>query len=266
MSLGHGALSEFPLSTGTGPPTDPTIPAGQVVVQSTRLFCPELQLLLPDFNFREDDTGDLQRFVVEVLQPVLELLCAEAQRYVDQNDVDLADELTVDAMLRDLGNPYVVAFTLAVNRKRLLVRNLVTIYKKKGTVPSLVEVIRALTGIESTIITPATLSAWILGVEVLGDTSADPPILDPDNTDLAILDQAPSYLLYSFQVSVDRVLTPEERQTLEVVIDLTKPAHTHFVGFTEPEVPVVIDHWELGLSALHATGEPIEGDEVDLHE
>lgn len=230
------------------------------------MTCPDLSKLLPAINTRIDDTLNLTDIVNDVLQPVLQLLCDEADRWVDQHDVDLANEDTVNAMLRDLGNPFEVAFSQPLNRKRLLVRVLLDAYKSKGSTPGLTDVIRALTGIEIvSVISPATIDAWDLGVDVLGDTAADPPPADPSFTDLAILGPSPGFVRYSFQIEVPRVLTQDERDVITEIVGLVKPAHTHFIGFVEPGVVGDIEHWELDVSALHETGEPLIGDEVDLH-
>ena len=72
-----------------------------------------LESLLPPHNYRIDSTGDLERWVNLVLQPVLDLLWAEHLRWRDQVDVDLANEDSVDAMLADLGNPFSIALSIA---------------------------------------------------------------------------------------------------------------------------------------------------------
>lgn len=223
--------------------------------------------LLPDYNFRIDSTQDLERFTNEVLQPVLDLACAEAERWIDQQSIDTMDSKTINALLGDLGNPFRVAYTLTLERRRLLALVLIDIYQAKGTGPGLIDLVRALTGIEIiAIVSPVTVPAWLLGVEVLGDTPADLPPADPEFTDLAILGQATDFVRYSFKVEVGSVLTQDERDVITEIVNLAKPAHTHFLGFIEPTAPSVIDHWELNLSALHATGESLEGDEVDLHQ
>lgn len=259
--LGFGAVSELAVAEGGGIP--PVIPPPVV---SPPKKCWDLARLLPDLNRRIDDTGELKAFIEDVLQPVMDLACGDLERFVDQDDVTIADELTVDAMLRDLGNPFEVVFSQSLTRKRLVAQVLISIYKRKGTEPSVADIVRAITGLEIVgIISPPVLNAWILGIDVLGDTPADPPPSDPANTDLAILGAGTSFLRFSFQVEVDRVLTTDERDLLTEIIRIVKPAHTHFLGFVEPSVPLVVDHWELGLSFLHDTGEPLLGDETVLH-
>lgn len=227
----------------------------------------EIQLKVPDHNFRIDSTQDLTRFLDEVLKPTLELLCAEAERWKRQIDPDTADENTVDAMLRDLGNPFEVAFGQSLDRRRQLVRLLVPIYKAKGSADALQDVVRTITGISATVVFPATILSWDLGVDVIGDTPADPPVPpNPNFTDFAFLGSSPDFTFYSFQIEVDRILTPEEREIVTEIVKLVKPAHTHFVGFLEPGVLDPVDHWELGVSSLHDGISPLLGDEIDLHD
>lgn len=222
-----------------------------------------LREFIPDGNFRDDDSGHLDLFINHVLQPVLDLALEDLDRFKKQNDPDEADENVVDAMLRDLGNPFEVAFDQPLNRRRLLVRVLIQVYLSKGTVPGLVDVIRTLTGIEVVdVVWPATIDAWDLGVDVLSDGSVPD---DEDFTDYAILGPSPGFMRYSFQIEVPRALTADEKETITEIVGLVKPAHTHFVGFLEPEVGADVEHWELGVSRLWDGTSPLIGDEVDLH-
>lgn len=225
-----------------------------------------LREFIADHNFRIDDSGHLALMVDEVWQPVLNLLLAEQDRWVDQGDVDKADSNTVDAMLRDFGNPFRVAFDLDLNRRRSLVRLLVPIYLAKGTAPAVIDVVRALTGIEiDQVVSPATSGAWTLGVDVLSDTPPAVPPANPSLTDLAFLGSTPTFELYSFQIEVSQALTQDQRDLIREIVEIVKPAHTHFLGFLEPAMGSPIDHWDLGQSFFHDTGEPLLGDEVDLH-
>jgi len=224
----------------------------------------DLSRHVPDVNYRDDATGDLESWVSGVLQPTLDLLLAEQDRWNDQVDVDVAESDSVDAMLRDLGNPFAIAFELPLDRRRLLVRVLVDVYKSKGSAPGLVNVVRALTALEVSVVFPATADAWDLGVDVLGDVT-DPLPTDPFFTEYATLGPAPGFMRYSFQIEVPRVLTADERTTITEIVKLVKPAHTHFIGFIEPNVASVVEHWELDVSYLHDGVSPLLGDEVDLH-
>lgn len=226
----------------------------------------DFKLKVPDHNFRIDDTGDLTRWLDDVLKPTLDLACEDAERWKAQIDPDTADENTVDAMLRDMGNPFEVAFGQSLERRRQLVRLLVPIYKAKGSAPALQDVVRTITGINANVVFPATILSWDLGVDVIGDTPANPPV--PPNlnfTDFAFLGSSPGFNLYSFQIEVDRVLTQEEREIVTQIVRLVKPAHTHFVGFIEPGTLDPVDHWELSVSFLHDGTSPLLGDEIELH-
>jgi hypothetical protein len=56
--------------------------------------------------------------------------------------------------------------------------------------------------------------------------------------------------LYAFDLEVNRVLTEEERKHVRAVVDLMKPAHTHFVQIVEPVAPVPDGWWVLGEDDL----------------
>ena len=231
-----------------------------------------LEKLLPPFNFRIDDPavggrGYLDLFINDVLQPVFDEACSEARRWIDQQDIDTANSQTVDAILRDLGNPFRIAFGLPLNRRRLLARVLLEVYKTKGTSGGMEDVIFALTEITATVVFPATISAFILDEDELADTpTVPPPVPDENLTSFGFLGVSPGFNSYSFQIEVPQVLTDEERAIITEIVLLMKPAHTHFVGFIEPTVGLVVDHWELGLSFLTETGAPLLGDEADIHE
>ncbi len=64
------------------------------------------------------------------------------------------------------------------------------------------------------------VEGWILGESFLGiDTYL--------STDVA-------FLLYSFEIVSDVVLTDTQRATITEIANVIKPAHTHFVRFVEP--------------------------------
>jgi len=236
-----------------------------------------LEGLIPDFNLRIDDPvivvpgetvtrGWLDVFLNEILQPSLDDACSEARRWIDQQDIDTADSQTIDAILRDLGNPFEIAFSLPLNRRRLLARVLFDVYKSKGTTTGMEQVIFALTQIAATVVAPGTVSAFILNEDELADTpTVPPPVPDESLTSFGFLGVSPGFNFYSFQVDVPQVLTSEERAIITEIVLLMKPAHTHFVGFIEPAAGTSIDHWELGLSHLTDPSEPLLGDEADIH-
>lgn len=173
----------------------------------------------------------LGKLVDEVLQPVLDLFQAEGDRFYAQLDPDTADSETIDAMLYDLGNPFDVAYTLPLARRRLLVRSLIEGYRDAGSVTSLRAFVRALTGIEIvSIISPPVIDSWQLGVDRLGDLAND----TVDTPGIALLGGSPQFYRFSFQAEVDQALTDDERDIITKIIKIAKPAHTHFLGFQEP--------------------------------
>jgi len=195
----------------------------------------DLYQLLPAMNRREDETGDLRRFLA-CLQEVTDLLVHDVDRFTDVLDPDLADELFLDLMLLDLGNPF--PFDLSLVDKRRLLNVLVAIYREKGTAVGIKNAIRFFLGLEVEVVAYSG-EALVLGEALLGEDW--------------VLGPAGSFAAYSFEVVVPRALAAEERRRLRAIVDYMKPAHTHLARIVEPEIPEVIDHLELGLSELGET-------------
>lgn len=189
--------------------------------------------MLPLFNRRQDLTGDLRGFIA-CLQDVLDLQLADVDRFVDLVDLDRAPSAFVEAMLRDLGNPF--AFELDDRAARRLASVLIAMYQQKGTAVGIRNAVRFFVGLEVEAITPFAADALVLGESEIGVDW----ILGPDGR----------FARYAFDVRVSRRLTASERHQLRQIIDYLKPAHTHFVDLVEPSLPIFIDHWELGVSEL----------------
>ncbi len=193
----------------------------------------DLFQFMPLMNRQEDVTEALEKFLA-VLQEPTDLILYDIDTFLDILDPDLAPESFVDAMLCDLGNPF--TFELELVDKRRLVQVLVDMYRQKGTGVGIINVIRFFLGLEVTIDTFNTGAAWSLGESELGvDT---------------ILGASGQALLYSFTIESPVVLTEEQRKQITEIAEYMKPAHTHLIQVTEPVVPDIIDHLELGLSEL----------------
>jgi len=195
----------------------------------------ELYQLLPAINRREDETGDLRRFLA-CLQEVTDLLLADVDRFADLLDPDRAPEGFIDLMLLDLGNPFPLDLSL-VDKRRLL-NVLLGIYREKGTGAGIKNAIRFFLGLEVELVT-YTGEALVLGESLLGEDW--------------VLGPAGSFASYAFEVLAPRALTTEERRRVRAIVDYMKPAHTHLARLVEPAIPEVIDHVELGLSELGET-------------
>lgn len=199
---------------------------------------------IPKKNRQQDVTRDLFKFVA-ILQEVSELLLCDIDRWTVIIDVDTAPEWALDHMLIGLGKPKEFdVFDLTVEDKRRLIRVLVDVYRQKGTAVGIINVVRFFLGLEVTI--RSFLSeGWILGEDELGEDTYLAPSSSRER--------------YSFEVVSPVVLTEEQRDRIEILVEYMKPAHTHHVRTVEPENPEVIDHLELGLSELGP------GDEWALH-
>lgn len=112
-----------------------TVPALPVVAgRSFRLID-----WMPDLNLREDDSGDLRKFV-SVMDENLAILLNDVDQFPTIQDPDLAAEKFVDQMLTDLGNPFTESL-MALSRKRLMVRTLIPIFKQIGTAQGLINAV-----------------------------------------------------------------------------------------------------------------------------
>ncbi len=220
-------------------------PFDRVVVQGFRPARPDarrfdLWSMLPKHNRREDQTGDLWRFIA-CLQEVTDLLLAEVDRFPEVFDIERAPEAFVDLILADLGNPF--PFDLDELGKRRLASVLVEMYRQKGTARGIINAVRFFLGVEIQAVTAYAGEALVLGESELGVDW----ILGPSSR----------FALYAFDVIVDVPLTDAQRSQLRAIVEYLKPAHTHFVNLIEPAPPAFIDHWELGVSEIGVT--------TDLH-
>ena len=214
------------------PPFDVVVTHGfRPARPETRRF--DLWSMLPKYNRRADVTGDLARFVA-CLQEILDLLLAEIDRVPDIFDIERAPAPFLDAILKDLGNPF--PFELDDLGKRRLASVLVAMYRQKGTAVGVRNTVRFFLGVDIEAITELAATALALGDAELGvDWELGP---------------SQRFARYAFDVKVGRVLTPTERKHLRAIVEYLKPAHTHLVSLIEPVAPVVPDHWEVGWSEL----------------
>jgi phage tail-like protein len=195
--------------------------------------------MLPKHNRRDDQTGDLFRFIA-CLQEVTDLLLADVDRWPDIFDLERAPEAFLDLILRDLGNPF--PFELDAMGKRRLASVLVEMYRQKGTAKGIQNAIRFFLGIDISAITPFNADTLILGESSWASTGCSAPRT-----------ASPVRLQRRGRAHPGR----RERRQLRAIVEYLKPAHTHFVDLVEPLPPVLPNHWELGLSDL--------GETTDLH-
>ncbi len=196
----------------------------------------KLEKLVSQHSIREDETGDLRKFL-SILQDVTDELFVEKDRLLTNLDIDTASEDFLGAILCDLGNPF--DFDLTLVKKRKLARILVPLYQQKGTKPGLRNAVRFFLGFDVVDIITVLGECVILDVSELGlDWSLCP---------------SDSFSRFSFSIIVDKVLIQEETDRLTEIVEYMKPAHTHFINIIEPGDLEHIDHWELGESELDDT-------------
>lgn len=168
-----------------------------------------LREMIPQHHWNQDDSGDLERFVDNVLQPIVDELLSYTDRWTDIIDPDLAPENTLDLMLQDLGNPF--PFTLDIPHKRALVQSLVSLYQQMGTANGIEAAIRFFVGLESQVI-PLYQSGWRIGTHRL-------------NRNTFLTSQS---VLYTFDIMVFRPLNEFEDAAITWLAEYIKASHEHF--------------------------------------
>ena len=198
---------------------------------------------VPPHDRRRDatiPTRPLRKFIL-VLQDVVDLLLCDIDRWTEILDIDLAPEAFLDAILRDLGNPFDFVRELSLIEKRRLARILVDIYKEKGTDIGIINAIRFFLGIEVELDIINCRDYWKMGVHQL-------------NLDTIIGPGTGSPLWYSFFIVSPVILTADQQQQMLKIADYMKPAHEHILGIQEPGGLVTPGtFWHLGIDTLGAT-------------
>lgn len=212
--------------------------------------------MLPYANRREDATGDYTAFLDDVLQPELDNLLADVDRFKLVNDATRVDvEAVLDAMLADLGNPFETS-GLTPLLKRRLVLMLLGLYRILGTEQAIYDAISIFTKYEVVqIFSPATARAWVLGRDTLGD-GIHP--IDPEHpSSYIVLGPSARFMVFSFSIELDQPLVPADEPVIRKLVKVVKPAYMHFLGIVQPIPPRIVNHWELAHSDLGAN--------TDLH-
>ena len=172
-------------------------PSGRVVA---------LDEMIASMHWSRDDSGDLARFIKNILQPILDELLVYIDRWTDIIDPDLAPETFLDDMLTDLGNPF-----LTVVQKRALVQTLIPIYRQTGTAAGIENVIRFFLGINATVY-PVHKSSWKLGTDKLGTET----VLSSAN------------VIYTFDIILPAPASAFEEKAITWIANRMKVSHEHF--------------------------------------
>lgn len=194
---------------------------------------------IPNCNYREDASRDLERFM-RCLDEARSILLHDIDRFNELMDPDLAPDEALDVLLAHLGNPFRFASSLAPQDKRRLIAALKQIYNRNGTEFGVEAVINFILGVQVNVRPFAGVEGyWVLGMRALGvDT---------------ILAPGTQYLLYSFEVISPIDLTDAQRAILIEIVEYMKPAHTHFIRLLEPGDGgggPAFPYWILGTGAL----------------
>jgi phage tail-like protein len=196
--------------------------------------------MLPKHNRRDDQTGDLFRFIA-CLQEVTDLLLADVDRWPDIFDLERAPEPLPRPHPPDLGNPF--PFELDTMGKRRLASVLVEMYRQKGTAKGIQNAIRFFLGIDISAISPFNADTLILGESELG--------ID------WVLGPSDRFARYAFNVEVARILADASAGSSAPSSSTSSPRTPTSSTWSSRSRPVLPNHWELGLSDL--------GETTDLH-
>lgn len=197
-----------------------------------------------------------QNQVTEDLLLLLDAFDVQIQEFLDSIFAfpDLANPEKIPAVFLDVFLMYrgfrtasdFAGIVLTENEKRKLAILTVPLYQQKGTAAGIVNIIRLLLGIESSVLTQYNVDVWKIGVSELGKNTRLFPNAD-------IVGDRP---LYTFDIELLQVITQEQEMKIRALVEFMKPMHTHLNRIIQPVPPP--DHWELGVSRLGLT--------TDLHQ
>ncbi len=173
-----------------------------------------LKALLPDHYFEDDGTTALW---VEIFEGLFCQLNNDIRDLGLIYDLEETDERFLDMIIRNLG--FDLQVSLTVDKKRRLAKVIVQAYKQKGTCIGIENTIRQFVGVDVTCF-PFT-AGWILDISELAETT----YLNPAPTNPAGF--------YTFDVVVEQKLSQEQRRIILDLIELIKPAHSHFRELVE---------------------------------
>lgn len=172
---------------------------------------------IPGINKRQDTSGDNQR-LVRCFDEVTQLLLNDIDNFGNLQDVDLMPDDALDVTLANLGNPFL--FLDSNLTKRKTINGLVQTFKDKGIDRGIENAVLFFTGIVVTIRAFNLEDAWILGESSLGDDT--------------ILGTSEDFLIYSFELVTDTILSDTQQTIIQQIVSEIQPAHTHFVRFVMP--------------------------------
>lgn len=173
--------------------------------------------MIPQINKRDDTSGDLERLVRCLDEPV-QLMLSDVDKFGTLSDIDITPEESLDVHLVSIGNPFSFVHDELLKRKTII--NMVKIFKDTGVDRGIESAVSFFLSLTVDVQPFHLLDGWILGESLLGfDT---------------VLGTDVQFLLYSFQIVSPVVLTQEQRDIITEIANTLKPAHTHFVRFVEP--------------------------------
>jgi phage tail-like protein len=208
----------------------------QVIRNSLHLFDK-----IPAFIQRMDQegTGELELFCT-AFQEVFDRVTEDIDAYFNElSTIEYMRSEWLDGLLYDLGDQFSEIFNLTSSEKRKLARSLVEMYKLKGTCVGIVNVIDYFLGI--TILGcrggwddcweladgayPAPVGGNFLSEGIYPAQSGGDVYLGPVGSEIWSF-----WLLHA----APGALTADELAKIAAIVDLWKPAYSHYMGVTTP--------------------------------
>jgi len=218
--------------TGLDPsPSSQTVTAYYPAQPAGRAF--RARDMVPPKNWREDNSGDLERFIACIDDQLLVLLTT-VDRWTDILDPERAPERFIDSMLADMGNPFRFSDLSIVDKRRLLLA-LTTIYQLKGTPQGMRSAINFFTGLDVDIIPYGGANIVTLGPTGLAK-------LGPTGTPLWVLGSDGTACQFEVRIGLPWTasgwaLTPGQLERVTAVIRYMKPANMLLLAFLHPRLP-----------------------------
>jgi phage tail-like protein len=180
--------------------------------------------------------GYLRKLAV-VIQDLINVLWYRVDDVAFLDDAGRCPTDWVDHLLYERGNPFRFPIETETLRRRLA-SALPGFYKKVGTAPGIVDILKLLLEIEFDVQPYNSADYWRIGFSMLGIET----VLGPGT--------AWARNCYEIVSPVD--LTDEQRRIVTTVATWSDPADMHLARIVEPSTstPVVPSYWTLGYSAL----------------
>lgn len=197
--------------------------------------------ILPKIAQRLDQegTGDLELFCQCLQEPFDRILEDTDDFFSNLCSIEYAREEFLDAILYDLGDQFSEVFALTTNEKRKLIKSLVPMYRLKGTCVGIIQVIDYFMTITIIRCTGGWDDTWELAKGTYPTQSGGDLLYKgayPAPTGGSTILGPVGEQIYNFWLlhAAPGTLTADQLAKIAKLVDLWKPAYTHYMGVKAP--------------------------------